>query len=242
MANAYQADLAYIHDVGHGGFARAAAPGLLALLRRHGIDGGLVVDLGCGSGIWARELTRAGYEVLGVDFSAAMIALARKNAPRAKFRRESYLTVRLPPCDAVTSVGECLNYLFDRDPEAGLAPLFGRVYAALRSGGVFVFDVLGPGLLGRGVSPRRHRLGEDWAVMVEIEEDTARRLLTRHITSFRRVGKLYRRGEEVHRQRLYEAAELADQLRQAGFRARTLRGYGAFRLGRAHAVLLARKP
>src|SRR5262249_54099196 len=101
---AYGDDLAYTHDVGHGDFARRAAPGVLALLTRSGITGGLVVDLGCGSGIWARILTNAGYDVLGVDYSAAMIALARRHAPKAKFCHGSYLDADLPPCDAVTSI------------------------------------------------------------------------------------------------------------------------------------------
>jgi hypothetical protein len=50
----YGADLAFIYDVGFGGHARRAAPTLLAILHQSGISAGLVVDLGCGSGIWAR--------------------------------------------------------------------------------------------------------------------------------------------------------------------------------------------
>ena len=68
----YRDDLSYIHHVGFGGLAGGAAPGLLGLLREAGIREGLVVDLGCGSGLWARELTEAGYEALGIDSSAAM--------------------------------------------------------------------------------------------------------------------------------------------------------------------------
>src|SRR5205823_390225 len=102
---AYQEDLAYIHDVGFDFYARGVAPELLKIFRRHGITKGLVVDLGCGSGIWAAELIRAGYDVLGVDISESMIRLARKKAPQAKFVRSSFLDVPLPPCDAVTSLG-----------------------------------------------------------------------------------------------------------------------------------------
>jgi SAM-dependent methyltransferase len=242
MADGYGADLAYIHDAGHSGFATGAAPGLLALLRRHGVTGGLVVDLGCGSGVWARILGDAGYDVLGVDYSAAMIALARRRAPRATFRHESYLKATLPRCDAVTSVGECLNYLFVRNTRAALSSLFRRVYDALRPGGVFVFDVLEPGQLLGGKPRTGHRTGDDWAVLVEVEEDPAERVLTRYITSFRRVGRLYRRDEEVHRQRLYPARDLTAALARVGFGVRVQRGYGDFRLGRAHVVLLARKP
>src|ERR1039458_9908001 len=83
---AYDRDLAYIHDTGFTGFARKAAPGLLRLLRQNCVLGGRVVDAGCGSGVWARELSERGYDVLGIDISAHMIRLARRQAPAAKFQ------------------------------------------------------------------------------------------------------------------------------------------------------------
>ena len=86
VGSIYREDLSFVHDAGFGGFARAAAPHLLDLLRRRGIESGAVVDLGCGSGIWARELVDAGYEALGIDASAAMVRLARRRAPAARFR------------------------------------------------------------------------------------------------------------------------------------------------------------
>jgi SAM-dependent methyltransferase len=249
--NEYRADLAYIHDAGFGDFATGAAPGVLALLSRAGIEGGLVVDLGCGSGIWARALCEAGYGVLGVDISAAMIELARRRAPAARFVHESLLAVELPPCDAVTSLGECFNYLvddrFDDRPGDGakgsraLGDLFGRIHAALRPGGILVFDVVEPGQV-RGPEPRRvQRQAADWAVLVEVEEAPAERLLTRRITTFRRHGELFRRDEEVHRQRLFDRSDLLPLLELAGFRARTLRRYGDFRLPRGRVAFVARR-
>ena len=80
MVSGYGEDLAYIHDVGFGHFAKTATPGLLEMLRQTGGSRGLVVDLGCGSGVWARALCDAGYDVLGVDQSPAMIAIARNRA------------------------------------------------------------------------------------------------------------------------------------------------------------------
>ncbi len=70
----YGPDLAHVHDVAFGDWVREAAPFVLARLRESGIEEGLVVDLGCGSGIWAAELLGAGYEALGVDASAEMLA------------------------------------------------------------------------------------------------------------------------------------------------------------------------
>lgn len=238
---AYDPDLAYIHDAGHGDFARQAAPGLLALLHKQGVDSGLVVDLGCGSGIWAERLCRAGHDVLGVDISAAMIALARKRAPAARFQVGSLLEVDLPACAAVTSIGECVNYLFDTGNSLKkLTRLFRRVHASLQAGGVFIFDVLQPGH-ERGRPGRRFRVGDDWAVLVDIQEDEERGLITRKITSFRQTGKLYRRDSEVHRLRTFRGSEVARALREVGFRVRRLRGYGDLTFTGNHIAFVAVK-
>lgn len=238
----YQRDLAYIHDTGFTGFVAKAAPGLLRMLRQNRIHGGLVVDAGCGSGVWARQLTDAGYPVLGIDISASMIGLARKQAPTAKFVVESFLRTRLPPCRAVTSIGECVNYAFD--PNSGkpaLVRFFRRVYDALRPGGVFIFDVVEPGLAPDGTPQRKFLEGPDWAILLEVQEDRKRGILTRRISSFRQVGRLYRRSDEVHRLHLFARAELQAMLSQAGFQVRTLSGYGRLRFAPAHVGFLARK-
>jgi len=225
MTEAYKNDLAYIHDVGFGDYARNSAPGLLEILRQAGITTGLVVDLGCGSGLWARELVSAGYDILGIDISAAMIEIARRRVPEGEFKVASLLKAKLPQCAAVTSLGECLNYLFEKNNTVNeLRRLFRRVYTSLKPGGVFIFDIAEP---GRGKGPRqKHREGADWAVLVEVDEDTQTNQLTRRITSFRKVGELYKRDEEVHRLQLYKRSELAHELRDVGFRVRTVRAYG----------------
>lgn len=226
----YREDLAYIHDVGFGGFAAGAAPGILGLLKSSGVKTGLVVDLGCGSGIWAKALISSGYKVLGVDASAAMIRLARKRAPEGKFVKRSLQSMALPPCAAVTAIGESLSYVPAAGAEAGLEKLFYRVFTALHRGGVLIFEVAEPSLALAEKGTRSFLEGEDWAVLIEKQGDASQRLMERRIVSFRRLGRLYRRSEEIHRLHLYERAEIVKLLESAGFRARILDRYGKQRM------------
>ncbi len=243
MAGFYQEDLAYIHDVGHADFALRSAPGILEILKEYGVPGGLVVDLGSGGGLWARELLRAGYRVLGIDISEAMVEIARQKAPGAEFRVGSLFEAEIPPCDAVTAISEVLNYLFDpENEERGLDRLFGRVHEALKPGGVLVFDVLGPGQVPPGTASRGWSAGEDWAVLSEREEDPARGTMERRIVSFRKVGEHYRRDGEVHRVRLYGRDEIEAMLGRAGFEVTTMIAYGDLPLGQNHAAFVARRP
>jgi SAM-dependent methyltransferase len=241
--DAYRADLAYIHDSGFGGLARAAGPVLVDALQGGGFADGLVVDLGCGSGILSRSVAAAGYDVLGIDISPAMIALARAHVPGGSFHVASVLSTEIPRCIAVAAVGEVFNYLFDSENNATrFAQLLRRIHSALVPGGLLLFDVAGPGRVpGRG--PRRaYAEGDDWAVLVTVEEDAHRGTLTRSITTFRQVGDLYRRDREVHCQRLIPPAELAQELRAIGYRVRVVRGHGSERFPPGLTGFLARKP
>ena len=73
------------------------------------------------------------------------------------------------------------------------------------------------------------------------EEDQRRGRLTRHITSFRKAGDLYRRDQEIHHLRLLARSEVTRQLRAVGFRVRALRGYGQLRFARGHVGFIALK-
>ena len=73
----YRADLALVHHLGFGFHAARCAPGILALLEPVRKRGGLVVELGCGSGLLTRYLVDAGHRVIATDASPAMLDLAR---------------------------------------------------------------------------------------------------------------------------------------------------------------------
>jgi SAM-dependent methyltransferase len=223
----YGPDLAYIHHAGFSEFAESAASGLIEILGEHGVRGGLVVELGCGSGILARELTQAGFDVLGFDASPAMIALARETAPSARFAVARLDEADLPPCDAIVAMGEVLNYA-DFDAV--------RRLVAKAKTGVLIFDIA-----ERGAYPpydERRVEGDDWSVIAIKESDGVH--LTRRVLTFRADGDTMRRTEEIHHLELYDRGEMTALLREHGFRVRVRRSYGTRRLPKSHAVYVAR--
>jgi SAM-dependent methyltransferase len=221
----YSADLSYVHDAGFGGLARGAAPAVVRLLRSYGIRrDARIVELGCGSGILARVLVDAGYDVLGIDASPAMIALARDRVPGARFRVASLADARVPVCDGVVAVGEVINYV----PRRTVRRVFRRVRGSLGPGGVFIFDFMASA--ERRTFAAKSFAGEDWALVVRAELDRSHRVLTRRMTIFRKEHGEYRRSHETHHVYVHDRAAIADALGAAGFSARMRRSYDSYRL------------
>jgi SAM-dependent methyltransferase len=243
MKEWYKEDLAYIHDVGHSDYALKSAPGILKILAQNNIRDGLVVDLGCGSGLSALELTNAHYQILGIDISESMVAIARTRVPGAEFRVASLFKIDIPSCNAVISIGECFNYLFDGDNNHRiLIQLFERIYTALAPGGVFIFDIAEPGQVMEGNRVKSFAEGKDWIVLVEKEEDREKSVLSRRIITLRKVGEHYRRDDELHDLQLYKAEDMTEKLRQVGFTVGSMNSYGDYQLPQAHVAFVARKP
>ena len=234
----YGEDLAYLHDAGWRDFALRAIPAVLRELADAGVEpGALVVELGCGSGLVARALTDAGYDVLGLDVSAAMVELSRSAAPAARFEVGSWVDAEIPPCAAVLAISEVLQYTDEPERQpSDLRGLLGRVHAALPEGGPLIFDLAGPGR----EPTRLWSEGEDWSIGVETTIENA--VLTRRMTTFREVADgCYRRGSETHLQRLYREEEARALLRGAGFDARVELGYDGTEFVPGHRAYFARR-
>ena len=49
---------------------------IVSVLKEYGIHSGVICDLGCGTGKMTRLLAKAGYDMIGVDLSEDMLAIA----------------------------------------------------------------------------------------------------------------------------------------------------------------------
>ena len=234
----YSRGLAFVHDSAFGDFSRHVAPEILTILRSAGVRAGRVVEVGCGSGLLAKRLSAAGYEVRGVDVSPAMIALARRRAPRARFRVGDLKSLRLPSCAAVIGVGEVVTYVSGGLPV--LRRFFQRVYDALPPGGLLVFDFIHSAR--QRTNPSRTIATNDWRMTVRADYNQRTRILTRRIELVGRIDSRIVRSRETHTVRIYPVREVVATLRRIGFRVSTSRTIGGYQLLPGDTAVVARRP
>jgi SAM-dependent methyltransferase len=223
----YGKNLSQIHDSDFGFFAEGASQGILEILKKHNIHNGHIVDLGCGSGILAKNLTAYGYSITGVDLSPDMIALAKKNVPNAHFITSSFYSVDIPPSATVTATGECFNYLFDDfNSMSMIKALFRRIYNSLNQGGLFIFDFAMPGRVESSKKKNWNR--DNWEMKVKHHEDNELNILTRNITLKFNNESGKNEEQETHHLRLFEKEEFKSLLLKTGFKPEFVNGYGSY--------------
>ncbi len=230
-------------------YARLMLEWFPELTEHFGLDADSVVDLACGTGYFATGLARSGVGVVGIDGSEAMLAIARRRARRAgvsvkwsvqDMRDAEWST----PADVVTCWFDSLNYLMHED---GLGRTFERVFAMLRSGGAFLFDVNTIDGLRKHSAPSCAILVDTPSCFVvsdseyDVPADTSRLI----VHGFVRGRRGFRRFREEHLQRGYRLEAVSELLERAGFSSVELfrrTGYIPADEGSSRAYGIARKP
>lgn len=169
-----------------------------------------VLDLCCGTGTILAALQDKGYEVTGLDGSAEMLSRAREVAAPGTELLLQRLPAAAPPSpgtfDAVVCCFDSVNYFVE---ESGLTGLFGYAAAALREGGLFIFDVNTRKKLEEvfGSSHYGDDL-DDFAYVWRNRYRPEQRTVDFLITLFVRAGDAFQRAEEHHVQRWFASHEL----------------------------------
>jgi SAM-dependent methyltransferase len=222
----YRPDLALVHHLGFGFHADACAPGILDVLAPVRERGGVVVELGCGSGLLTRHLVDAGHHVIATDASPAMLTLARHTVPDARSVLQVVLPdEQIPEADAIVGVGHVLNYLPD---ERSVDRALLAIAAALRPGGLLAIDLcdLEWGA-ARPDAPTDGRVGDDWAIVTTFSVPTPNRFV-REITTFLRTPDgSWRRDDERHENVLIDTSRVPGLLAQQGVEATVEPSFGS---------------
>jgi len=96
-----------------------------------------VLDAGCGTGRVAIELARRGFTVLGVDADPAMLAAARRKAPRLRWLHADLVELDRHVTDRFDLVVLAGNVMIFLDPGTE-ATVLRQLAARLRPGGLLV--------------------------------------------------------------------------------------------------------
>lgn len=190
---------------------------LSAFLKENGIEDGLLLDLGCGTGKLTRIMEAYGYDMIGVDNSYEMLDMAREHSgdnilyllqDMRKF--ELYGTVR-----AIYSACDCMNYILE---EEELRKVFTLANNYLDPGGWFLFDINTPykfrELLGENTFAESREEGSFiWENYFDEEDGINEYDLTLFI---KEEDGRFLRFQETHYQKCYKLETIQRLLTEAG--------------------------
>lgn len=195
---------------------------LTGLLEEYGIPGGLLLELGCGTGSMTELLSQKGYDMIGVDNSEDMLEIAMDKRVDSGHdilyllqdmrEFELYGTVR-----AIISICDSMNYILE---EEDLLQVFRLVNNYLDPGGYFIFDL--------NTIYKYEQIGES-TIAENLEEasfiwdnfyDAKTQINEYELAIFIPEGEegLYRKYEEFHEQRGYDPEVIRRLLEEAGMR------------------------
>ncbi|MBR2488902.1 MAG: class I SAM-dependent methyltransferase [Clostridia bacterium] len=119
---------------------------LLNLFKKHGKVPSLLLDVACGTGAFSNLMAQKGIEVIGVDASEEMLAVARENSAEMG-TQVLYLCQKAEELDLYGTVDgaicclDSINHIVDLKT---LKTAFQKISLFMESGSLFIFDVNTP--------------------------------------------------------------------------------------------------
>ena len=174
-------------------------------------------DLACGSGYFTRFLKKNGYMVYGADCSENMlkeaVRLSNEEQVYINYQRQDIKSFKsFEKLDFITVINDGVNYIAQKD----IKKAFKSIYAALKKGGVFMFDVSSSYKLKTVLANNLY--GEDtddvtYLWFNTLKEDSVKM----ELTFFIKDGDKYVRKDESHLQYIHELVDLKNALLEVGF-------------------------
>lgn len=181
----------------------------------------MILDLACGTGTMSIELAGRGYDMIGVDVSSDMLAVAMQKAQELEDRRPMFLCQSMEELDLYGTVDaavcalDSLNYLLT---EEAVRKTFARLRFFIRPGGLLIFDVNTEAKFRAMDGESYIRDEEDHFCAWSAEYDEKTRICQMMMDIFDRKGALWARTCEEHLERAHSEDEIMSALAASGFR------------------------
>jgi len=185
---------------------------------RLGVKPKRILDLGAGTGGITIPLAQKGYELVAVDSSPAMVAVAREKAAQAgvavEFIVQAMEDIDLgQEFDLIICCCDALNYL--TTPEQ-LARFMRQTWLHAKPGGLLLFDLNSELKLREIYGNQSYaELFDDFGYFWDNTFDEAEAICTMRLTFLiRERNGMYRRAAEVHREKLWRPSQIFQLLQE----------------------------
>lgn len=176
----------------------------------------LILDLGCGSGVFLKFLSFYG-ETYGIDNSEEMLSLASEKNPEAKLFLLNILNLKNLNIsfDFIISTFDVFNYLRDFEEfSKGLK----EVYNSLNKGGKFIFDIHTPYKVENMLKKEVYAYDDDDISYIWFTSPTDNELeVESDLVFFLKKNKFYEKLEQYHIQRTYYIEKIIEEIKSIGF-------------------------
>ncbi|MGI6122629.1 MAG: class I SAM-dependent DNA methyltransferase [Acetivibrionales bacterium] len=185
-------------------------------------DPKLILELGCGTGSLAIELSKRGYDMIALDSSTSMLNKASEKAREAKtdilFLNQDMRNFELyGTVDAIICLLDSINYIKSLND---IKKTFNLVRNYLNPGGLFIFDVNSPYKLSTVLGNQIfYELDDDISWIWQNTYNHKTKTTTFDLTFFvRNKDGLYERFDETHEESAFTSEELTKALDLSGLK------------------------
>ena len=188
-------------------------------MKNHGVTGGKILELGCGTGSFTMLMSEKGYEMTGIDMSQDMLYEAKRKNRKAKlpitYMQQDMRALELDErFDAVLSVCDSINYM---ENNFDMQSAFKCAGDALKDGGIFIFDMKTPSYYERLGNQVFTDSTQEGTYVWENDYDSGSRDNNYYITFFiKKRHDLYRKYTEEHTQHAFTDEDVQTEARNAG--------------------------
>lgn len=190
------------------------------IFKRYKCKPEIILELGCGTGNITLELSKRGYEMIGLDKSSEMLCIAKEkallNMQDILFLNQDMVNFELyGTVDVIGCFMDGLNYIISKKD---LQKVLKLVMNYLNPGGLFIFDI-------RSIHGLADVIGNN--TFAEVNEEVSyiwqnyfnnkSKISNMELTLFIKEHNNFKKYSELHRLRAYSVDEIHEYLKQSNF-------------------------